>query len=58
MKQRAEVALKDLADNYRKLLTERLARELEMIDESRASGNFVAANHHQTLAQVYKSILD
>jgi hypothetical protein len=58
MKHRAEATLKTIADNYRRLLSERMAHELGMIDESEATGNFAAANHHRVLAQVYRSMLD
>ncbi len=58
MKQRAEATLKTIADNYRRLLSERIAHELGMIDGSEATGNFSAANHHRALAQVYRSMLE
>ena len=57
MEQRAEATLKTIADNYRRLVSERIVHELGMVDESEATGNFTAANHHRTLAQVYRSIL-
>ena len=58
MKRRAEATLKTIADSYRRLLSDRMERELGMVDESNATGNFVAANHHRVLAEVYRSMLD
>jgi hypothetical protein len=58
MKQRAENTLKIIADNYRRLSSERLASELEMIDVAEATGNSAAAQHHRGLAEVYRSMLD
>lgn len=58
MKRRADATLKTIADNYRKLLSERMVHELDMVDEAKAMGNFAAANHHKVLAQVYRSMLE
>lgn len=58
MKQRSENTLKAIADNYRRLLSDRLARELGMIDVARATGNGAAANHRRMLAETYRSMLD
>jgi len=52
MKDRAESTMKAIADNYQKLILERLAHELDMIDEAKATGNFAAAEHHQVLANI------
>lgn len=52
MKQRAENTLKAIADNYRKLLSDRLVHELGMTDEAQAAGNGAAANHHRVLAEI------
>jgi tyrosyl-tRNA synthetase len=57
MKQKAENTLKLISDNYCKLLSERLADELGMIDEAEATGNSAAAEHHRVLAEVYRSML-
>jgi hypothetical protein len=54
MKQKAENVLKVISDNYRKLLSERLANELGLIDEAESTGNWTAAQHHRVLAEVYK----
>ena len=56
MKERAENTLKAIADNYQKLVLERLAYELDMIDQAKATGNVAAIEHHRTLAEVYKSM--
>jgi hypothetical protein len=58
MKQRAENTLKAIADNYRRLLSDRLAHELGMVDEALATGNAAAVNHHRVLAEIYRSMLD
>ena len=58
MKQKAEDTLKAIADNYRRLISERLAHELGMIDEAETTGNSAAAWHHRALAEVYGSMLD
>jgi chromosome segregation ATPase len=58
MKENAEKTLKIIADNYRRLVSERLAAELGLIDDSLATGNDVAARHHRVLADVYRSMLD
>jgi hypothetical protein len=58
MKQKAENVLKVISDNYRKLLSERLANELGLIDEAESTGNWAAAQHHRVLAEVYKSMLN
>jgi hypothetical protein len=58
MKQKAQNTLKVIADNYRRLLSERLANELGMIDEAEATGNWTAAQHHRVLAEVYRSMFD
>jgi hypothetical protein len=58
MKQRAENTLKVIAENYRRLLSDRRANELGMIDKSEATGNAPAAQHHRVLAEVYRSMLD
>ncbi|HXV47136.1 MAG TPA: hypothetical protein VD736_10745 [Nitrososphaera sp.] len=58
MKQKAENVLKVISDNYRKLLSERLANELGLIDEAESTGNWAAAQHHSVLAEVYKSMLN
>ena len=42
MKKNAENTLKIIADNCCKLISERLARELFMIDEAEATGNAAA----------------
>lgn len=57
MKQKAEDTLKVIADNYRRLLSDRLEHELGMIDEAQATGNASAVQHHRVLAQVYRSML-
>lgn len=57
MKQKTEDTLKNIADNYRKLLSDRLAHELGMVDEAKATGNAAATNHHKVLAEVYRSCL-
>ncbi|HEX2014814.1 MAG TPA: hypothetical protein VLA68_06270 [Nitrososphaera sp.] len=58
MKQKAENVLKVISDSYRKLLSERLANELGLIDEAKSTGNWAAAQHHRVLAEVYKSMLN
>ena len=58
MKQRAENTLKAIADNYRRLISDRLVHELGMVDEARATGNAAAVNHHRALAEIYRSMLD
>lgn len=58
MKQRAENTLKVIAENYRRLLSDRLSNELGMIDKAEATGNAPAAQHHRVLAEVYRSMLD
>lgn len=58
MKQNAENTLKVIADNYRKLISERMAHEFVMIDEAKATGNSTAVQHHRVLAEVYRSMLD
>lgn len=57
MKQKAENTLKVISDNYYRLISERLANELGMIDEAEATGNSAAAQHHRVLAEVYRSML-
>jgi hypothetical protein len=56
MKERAENTLKAIADNYQKLVFERLAYELDMIDQAKATGNVAAIEHHRALAEVYRSM--
>jgi hypothetical protein len=56
MKERADNTLKAIADNYQKLILERLAHELDMIDQAKATGNTAAMDHHRALAEVYKSM--
>lgn len=46
-----------IAENYRRLLSERMANELGLVDEAKAKGNWVAAQHHKVLAEVYESML-
>ncbi|GEM_PF-5567023 len=58
MKERAESTLKAIADNYQKLIQERLAHELDMIDQARSTGNAPAEEHHLALAKVYRSMAD
>lgn len=58
LKQRTDETLKAITSNYLMLLSERLQHELDMVDESEATGNAVAANHHRVLAEVYRSMLD
>jgi hypothetical protein len=58
MKKNAKITLKTIADNYRKLISERLAHELVMIDEAEATANAAAAQHHRVLAQEYRSMLE
>jgi hypothetical protein len=58
MKEKAENTLKAIADNYQKLILERLAHELDMIDQARATGDSAAIDHHRALAEIYKSMAD
>ncbi len=58
MKKNAEKTLRLIADNYHKLVSERLAIELGLIDDALATGNDAAARHHRVLADVYRSMLD
>jgi hypothetical protein len=58
IKQKAETALEAIADNYRRLISERIEQELDLIDSSEATGDVASANHHRVLAQVYRSMLD
>jgi hypothetical protein len=58
MKQMAQRTLKAIADNYQRLVAERLEQETRLIDETEATGNSAAAQHHRILAGVYRSMLE
>jgi hypothetical protein len=58
MKLKAENTLRAIADNYSRLLSERLVHELEMAEEAEATGNAAAVQHHKVLADVYRSMLE
>lgn len=58
MKEKAKSTLKAITDNYQKLILERLAHELDMIDQARATGDAAAINHHRALAEIYRSMAD
>lgn len=53
MKQMAQRTLKAIADNYQRLVEERLEQETRLIDETEATGNSAGAQHHRILAGVY-----
>jgi hypothetical protein len=57
-KVRAEAALNSMYENYRKKLSDRLDYELEAAQQHRRAGNDYAAKHHDTLASIYKSLLE
>lgn len=58
VKQKAETTLQTVYDNYRKTLNEKIERELRVAESHRASGNEVAARHHEMMAGIYRSILE
>lgn len=55
-KQKAADTLKTIADNYRQRISERLASELAQAEECRKTGDDRGARHHETLAEIYKSL--
>lgn len=57
MKQRADDTLRNIENNYRRLVSERMEHELDMVDKAHATGNGAVAEHHRVLAQVYGSML-
>lgn len=50
MKQMAQRTLKAIADNYQRLVAERLEQETLLIDETEATGNSAGAQHHRMQA--------
>jgi len=58
MKKQTYDTLKAVYDNYEKMLLNRIASELALVDEYRVQGNTFEQNRHFQLAEIFKSILD
>jgi hypothetical protein len=58
MKKQTQDTLKAVFDNYQKILLDRIATELSLVDEFRSQGNAIEVNRHFQLAEIFKSILD
>jgi hypothetical protein len=53
MKQKAQRTLKAIADNYQRLVEERLEQETRLIDKTEATGDSAGAQNHRILTGVY-----
>lgn len=57
-KENAESTLKTIAESYRQKVAERIAIEIALADECRMKGDEMGAKHHDTLADIYRSLFN
>jgi len=58
MKKQTHDVLRAVYDSYQRMLLDRMASELALVDKFRIEGNTFEVNRHFQLAEIFKSILD